>query len=377
MSTALLLGLRRRVVPPRITRPDAVLLVATAALVALGVIAVLNASYFYSQDRFGDPLFIFRKHVVAVALGVACMVVLSQLRLEVFESAARPLLVGGLVLLVAVLVPDIGASHKGAQRWLATAGFSCQPSELVKFILVVYLARWIARQRARIHTVRYGLLPPVLVVGACSVLILLEPDLGTAVLLWILLLAMLFVGGARGRHLAVLGAGLCVGVLVATAAAQYRLERVLSSPDPWADPRAAGFQLAQSFIAFGSGGYLGNGLGASKQRFFLPEVHTDFIFALIGEEIGLVGALLVLALFAVVAFRGLRVAMRHPDPFGSMLAFGITASLLVGAIVNLGVVLGLLPTKGLPLPFLSYGGTATVGALAHVGVLAALSRTTG
>jgi cell division protein FtsW len=224
----------------------------------------------------------------------------------------------------------------------------------------------------------FGVLPHLIVVGLCALLIARQPDFGTAAILVLVLVLMLFGGGARPAHLLGLSLTVLPVVVVAVAYAPYRMRRILAFLDPWSYSKDIAFQLVQSLIAFGSGGLTGVGLGQSQQKmFFLPEAHTDFLFALIGEELGVCGALLVLALFAVVGMRGFRVALRHPDPFASLLAFGTTLVLLLQAVVNVGVVVGLLPTKGLALPFLSYGGSALIGALVQVGILSALSRMTG
>jgi cell division protein FtsW len=280
--------------------------------------------------------------------------------------------------LLLVLAPGIGAERGGAQRWIALGGLTVQPSEFVKLGAVLFLARWISRHRDVMHEFGSGVLPALLCVGVCSALILVQPDFGTAVILGLLVLLMLYVGGARPAH--VLGLVLCgaVGMGIAVQVAPYRMRRLLAFLDPWQHSQDAGFQLVQSLIAFGSGGLSGVGLGQSKQKLlFLPEAHTDFIFALVGEELGLIGAVTVLALFVVVAVRGFRIAARHPDSFASLLAFGLTAVLILSAVVNVGVVLGMLPTKGLPLPFLSYGGSALMASMVEVGLLAALSRMTG
>ena len=363
---------------PRLTRPDFWLLGAVGGLLGFGIVMVLNVSYFHAEARYGDPYLFFRKHVVAVGAGLALMLLVSRVRLDVLErwaSLMLPLCVLGLLL---VLAPGIGAERGGAQRWIALGGFSLQPSEFVKLGVVLYLARWISRHRDTMHAFSTGVLPALVAVGVCSVLILGQPDFGTAAILGLLLLLMLYVGGARPAHM--LGLLLC-GALAMTLAVQlapYRLRRLLAFRDPWAHSQDSGFQLVQSLIAFGSGGLDGVGLGQSKQKMlFLPEAHTDFIFALVGEELGLIGALVVLGLFAVVAVRGFRVAARHPDSFASLLAFGLTAVLILSAVVNVGVVLGMLPTKGLPLPFLSYGGSALLATMLEVGLLAALSRMTG
>ena len=370
--------LQERVMMPRLTRPDVWLLTAVSGLLGFGIVMVLNVSYFHAEARYGDPYLFFRKHVVAVAVGLTLMLIVSRVRLDVLERWASVMLPLCLLALLMVLAPGIGSARGGAQRWIAFGGFSLQPAEFVKLGMVLYLARWISRHRGELHNFRDGVLPALACVGACCALMLGQPDFGTAVILGLLLLLMLYVGGARPAHL--LGLVLCgsVGILLAVQLAPYRMRRLLAFRDPWAYSQDAGFQLVQSLIAFGSGGLGGVGLGQSKQKMlFLPEAHTDFIFALVGEELGLIGALVVLTLFAVVAVRGFRIAMRHPDSFASLLAFGLTAVLILSAVVNIGVVLGMLPTKGLPLPFLSYGGSALLATMLEVGLLAALSRMTG
>ena len=277
-----------------------------------------------------------------------------------------------------VLVPGLGVTHGGARRWIGFGPFSLQPSEFAKTVVVLYLAHSLARKRDRMGDFTVGVLPHLVVVGVCVLLVAAQPDFGTAVILVLVLVFMLWGGGARPAHLIglVLAAAPVVGV--ALVHAPYRWRRILAFLDPWRYSQDIAFQLVQSLIAFGSGGITGVGLGESQQKmFFLPEAHTDFIFSLIGEELGVCGALLVLALFAVVGVRGFRIALRHPDSFGSMLAFGVTLVILLEAVVNVGVVMGLLPTKGLALPFLSYGGSALISTLVQIGILASLSRVTG
>ena len=373
-----LASLRQRVVMPRLNRPDVWLLIATAGLVGLGLVMVFNASYFFAQDRYGDPFLYFRKHLIALGAGVVALLAVSRVRLEWFERLAYPLFFGFAILLAAVLIPGIGVIHGGARRWIGLGPFNFQPSEFAKTAVVLFLARSMARKRDRMTEFSTGILPHLVVVGLFILCVAMQPDFGTAVILVLVLGLMLYGGGARATHL--LGMALAAAPVVAFALVHwpYRWRRILAFLDPWRYSQDIAFQLVQSLIAFGSGGLTGIGLGDSKQKmFFLPAAHTDFIFALIGEELGVCGALLVLALFAVIGVRGFRVAMRHPDPFASMLAFGITLVILLEAVVNVGVVVGLLPTKGLALPFLSYGGSALIGVLVQVGVLTALSRMTG
>jgi cell division protein FtsW len=362
---------------PRLTRPDGWLLAAVAGLAGLGVVMVFNVSYFYAQAHYGDPFLFFRKHLVSLALGAVALFLASRLRLDLLERWANVLLLLNLAALLVVLIPGIGAERGGARRWLVAGGFSLQPSELTKLAIVLFLARWLSREREAVRRWS-GLFTPLAVVGAAAGLVLLQPDFGSAVIFAALLLLMLFVGGARAVHLLGLGAAGAAALGLLATVAEYRVRRLLCFLDPWQDSQGCGFQLVQSLIALGSGGVAGVGLGQSRQKmFFLPEAHTDFILALVGEELGLCGVLLVLLLFALIAARGFRIAARHPDSFARLLAFGLTLVVVLGAVVNVGVVLGLLPTKGLPLPFVSYGGSAMLGAMLSAGVLVALSRMTG
>jgi cell division protein FtsW len=358
--------------------PDPWLLLTVATLVGLGAVMVFNVSYFYGQETVGDPMHFFRKHVISIGLGVVLAAFASRVPSERYRQLAYPLLGLALFLMVAVLVPGLGVRRGGAQRWFPLGPLSFQPSEVAKFAIVLYLACSLARKGERMREFKLGVLPHVIVVGAIALLALLEPDFGTAVLGAVLLGFMLWVGGARLLHLGLLGSLALPGLAYMIVLKPYRFARVLTFVDYTKDPQGMGFQLLQSLIAFGSGGVSGVGLGQSEQKmFFLPAAHTDFIFSVIGEEFGLVGAVVVLALFLVVGARGLRIAARHPDPFASLLAFGTTVLIVLQGLLNIGVVLGCLPTKGLALPFVSYGGSAMMLSLAEVGVLLALAREAG
>jgi len=357
---------------------DPWLVLAVAALVGLSIVMVFNISYFYAQDRFGDSLLFFRKHLLSIGLGTAVAIAASRVPSATYRRIAYPLLIAVAVALVFVLIPGIGLTRGGARRWLHLGPLGLQPSELAKFAVVLFLARSIVRKGDRIATFRLGLVPHYLVVGLIAGLILLEPDFGTAALTAMLLVFMLFVGGVPLRLLGLPALGVLPALAYMVWKTPYRMARIVAFLNPDLDPLGVNFQLKQSFIAFGSGGLWGVGLGESRQKmFYLPEAHTDFLLSVIGEELGLAGALLVLALFGVVAARGFRIAVRHPDPFASLLAFGVTLSLVLQGVVNAGVVLGCLPTKGLALPFLSYGGSAMIAALGQVGVLLALAREVG
>lgn len=365
-------------VMPRVTRADGWMLAAVACLVSLGIVMVFNVSYFHAEDRYGHPLAFFWKHLAAVGVGTMALIVASRLRPELLEKWANVAFLISLVALLLVLVPGIGVVRNGARRWVCAGGSCFQPAEIAKVAVVFFLARTISRRRERMTEFVAGLVPPLVGVGVCMGLMLRQPDFGTTVIMGIVMLLMLFVGGARIVHLGGLGLAALGLAVIAVVRSDNRTDRVLAFLDPWEHSQDSAFQLVQSLIAFGSGGPVGIGLGQSRQKmFFLPEAHTDFIFALIGEELGLWGALAVLLLFGIIALRGFRVAARHPDSFASLLAFGLTLVVVIGAVVNVGVVLGCLPTKGLALPFVSYGGSALLGAMIEIGLLAALSRMTG
>jgi cell division protein FtsW len=366
---------------PRIVRTfgsDPWLVLAVAALVSLGTVMVFNVSYFPGGDAFGDPLHFFRKHLISIATGIGLCVITMRMGSDRFRALAYPLLVVATVAMVLVLVPGIGSVRSGARRWLPLGPLTFQPSELAKFALVLYLARSLARRGERVREFWHGIVPHCLMVGMLAALCLLEPDFGTVALWGILLILMLFAAGARLAHLGLFAAAAAPALVAIAITAPYRMKRLTSFLDCTQDALGNGFQLCQALIAFGSGGVSGVGLGQGQQKmYYLPAAHTDFIFSVIGEELGLVGAGLVLALFAVVAFRGLRIAARHPDEFGSLLAFGLTTLIVVQGLLNFGVALGALPTKGLTLPFVSYGGSAMMISLAELGTLMALARESG
>ena len=351
------------------------LTVATAVLVVLGAVMVFNTSYFYAQEKYGDPYFFLRRHLFAGCLGTFLLLGARRFPTRMLRRLVYPLLAVLVIALGAVLVPEIGLARGGARRWLAVGPLLFQPSELVKLAVVLYLAHSLAKKGDRIRDLGTGYLPHLVIVGGVVALVVVEPDFGTAVLLAAILFLMLLAAGARWSHLAAT-AMMALPVLAAGAvSAPYRMARLLSFRDPWGDPQAAGFQLVQSLLAFGSGGLAGVGLGAGKQKmFYLPGAHTDFIFSVIGEELGLVGTLSVIVAFAVFAAAGFRLAWRHQDAFAAYVALGLTSAIVLQAAVNMGVVVGLLPTKGLALPFLSYGGSALAVMLVEVGILLSVAR---
>jgi cell division protein FtsW len=343
------------------------LVLVTLGLVAFGLVMVYSASSARAMLAAGDPAYYLKRQAVNAVVGLAVLVVLSRLDLRVPRRLAGPLLVGSVGLLVAVLV--VGTSVKGARRWISVSAFEFQPSELAKLALALWVAALLASRpppRSLAELVR----PVGLVAGLVCALVLVEPDLGTAIAIAIMVAAMLVVAGTPLRVLAGAGAIGVVGVLAAIWIEPYRRTRLLSFLDPWSDAEGAGFQTVQAMIALGSGGLFGVGLGESVQKAnYLPEASTDMIFAIVGEELGLVGAAAVIAAFAVFGYAGFNVALRTADPFKKCLAAGLTSLVCGQAAVNLCAVLGLAPLTGIPLPFVSYGGSSLVVALGSVGLL--------
>lgn len=354
---------------------DYTLLAVTMTLTLVGLVMVFSASAIVAGNRFQDPGFFLKRQVAWLALGLLLMHLTSRIDYTLWKKLSIPMLLGMLLLLVMVLVPGIGVAAKGARRWLRLGPISMQPAEMVKLVTAIYMAAYLTRKGDKITSFREGLLPALIVLGLLSGLVLLEPDFGTVVVLGLVTVGMCFLAGARVSHLLTLGLCAIPLVLMLILGSSYRRQRLMTFLAPWKEASAAGFQITQSFLAFGSGGPFGVGLGEGKQKlYFLPEAHTDFVLALVGEELGLVGTATVILLFAVFVWRGFQIATRARVPFGRYLGMGIT--LLIGgqALVNAAVVTGLLPTKGLTLPFVSYGGSSLVVSLIGVGVLLSISR---
>jgi len=356
---------------------DRGLIIMTAVLLVIGVVMIYSASAVLAGREYGDSLFFLKRQVVWVFAGLMAMIVMSRIPYGVWQPAALPLVLVGVVLLVLVLIPGIGAELNGSRRWLRVGMFTLQPSELARLCAVIYLARYLVKRRERMEDFFRDFLPPLIVIGTILALIMAESDLGTAAVMGMVAGLMLFAGGARWRHLWVMGLLTAPVLYAMIMKIGYRRQRLMAFLDPWRDPTDSGFQMIQSFLALGGGGPVGMGLGEGRQKlFFLPYPHTDFIFAVIGEELGFVGTVIVLALFLGLAWRGIRISLKAPDMFGRHLAFGLTMMIVVQALINMAVVTGLLPTKGLTLPFLSYGGSSVVVNLAAVGILWNISRET-
>lgn len=358
---------------------DGTLMTVFIMLLLAGLLVLFSATY-YNAQASGDPFGEVRRQLIGVALGAAAMFITSRIPYRFWRDTW--VVVGALalsaVLLLLVIIPGVGVYINGSRRWLSIAGMSFQPSELAKIAVVLYMATTLTYRGRKINSLFFGIVPVLLVPGIAFLLILQQPNLSTAGSILIVSFLMIMIAGARWKHiLLMLLGGLGVGGFYAWSA-PYRRERLLSFTDPFAKMHDEGYQLAQSLIAFGSGGVFGMGLGKGRQKYaYLPYPESDFIFAIVGEDFGLMGCAVVIALFVAFMLAGMRIAMRCRDKFGALLAAGITCSITVQAFLNMGVVIGILPTTGLPLPFFSSGGTSISITMAAVGILMNISRTAG
>jgi cell division protein FtsW len=352
---------------------DLWLVVALIGLVSVGVVMVTSSSIAVADSQHMGPFYFLRKHLVFLGLGVIAASLAMRTELKLFEKYAFHLMLLAFVLLLAVFVPHLGMRLNGARRWLNLLVTTFQPVEAVKLILVVYIASYLVRHRESVETRFLGLFKPVMVAGVIVLLLLAQPDFGSATLVIAVTIAMVWLGGARPIFLFLMGLPLMPLLYIAATGESYRMKRLTTFMDPWKDPFNDGFQLTQSLMAIGRGEWTGVGLGSSVLKLsYLPEAHTDFIFAVIGEELGLAGVVLVIGLFGLAVGRGLYLGLKGVEigqRFAGYVAFGISLMLAMQAIVSVGVNLGALPTKGLTLPLISYGGSSMVLTCAMAGVL--------
>jgi cell division protein FtsW len=346
------------------------------ALTSIGIVMVYSASSVGAQAQFRDSAWYLKRQLMYAAVGLVAMSVARRLHYAKLRRVTLPLLAVTLVMLVAVLLPHIGREAGGARRWLTLGGaFNFQPAELAKLALILYVANFLANRGERVREFAAGVLPPFIVLGALALPILRQPDLGSALILAMITFVLVFAGGARLAHVMAVACAAVPAVMAVIFRAGYRSQRLLAFLNPWRDPRGSGFHIIQSLLALGSGGIVGLGLGHSRQKFFyLPERHTDFIFAIIGEELGLVGTAVVMLLFVLVAVWGYRIASRAPDRYSALLTCGLTTMLVGQAALNIGVVSGSLPVTGVPLPFISFGGSSLVLSDIAVGILLNISQ---
>lgn len=355
--------------------PDFIIFFAVIALLGIGVVMVYSSSAVSAYVNFDDSYYFLKRQIIWASLGLLAMVLTMNVDYHVWRKLAKPVMVVTLILLVLVLVPGLGKVVNGARRWLGFGSLYLQPSEIAKLSMVLFTSTSLAKHQERISSFLRGIVPQLLMLLVVFALILKEPDLGTALSIAGTVFVLLFVSGAKMTHLGSLGAVGVIGIIAAVLYEPYRMKRLLAFSDPWADPLDTGYHIIQSLYAIGSGGLFGVGLGRSREKFlYLPEPHTDFIFAILGEELGLIGTLTVIILFFLFAWRGLKVAISAPDIYGSVLATGLTTMIMVQALMNIAVVTASMPVTGIPLPFLSFGGSALIFTLAGVGILLNISR---
>jgi len=358
--------------------PDYGLIVITLALLCIGIVMVYSASVVAGYAQFGDQTYFFQRQLLWCALGVVVMFLFMRLPYHWWRHVSLLALLASVGLLVAVLVPGLGSSALGATRWIRIAGIRVgQPAELCKVTLAIYMAAWLSGKGERVREFRYGLLPFLAILGLIVALVMKQPDMGTALMIIGTAVVIFFVAGANLLQLLPVGAIGALGLAVLAFSPGYRQGRMMAFRDPWAHPEDSGYHVVQSLIALGAGGVHGLGLGDSRQKFgLLPFPYTDSIFAIIGEELGLVGCSVILALFLLLAYRGLCTARRAPDMFGALLAIGISCQMAMQAFVNIAVVTSTVPFTGITLPFVSYGGSSMLVSFAAMGILLNVTKYT-
>jgi cell division protein FtsW len=337
---------------------------------------IYSASSIYAWEKYKDSFFFLKRHLSFLAIGVVLTFLVMSIDYKKLRRWGRPLVALSFLLLVLVLIPGVGREVAGASRWFRYKFISFQPSEFANIAIIIYMADFIARKGNMIRTFFKGFLPPIVVLGAIVFLILMQPDLGSALALAVVVFIMLFVAGVRLSYLLAIVLASLPLLSVLIFSVPYRRMRIMAFLNPWLDPKGSGFQIIQSQIALGSGGFFGLGLGQSKQKlFYLPAAHTDFIFSIIGEELGLIGTIGIIILIIIFIHQGFRIIKNAYSKFGYFLSLGLILMISLKAIINIGVSCGIFPTKGLPLPFISYGGSSLVFDMLSVGILLNITRT--
>lgn len=355
---------------------DRKLLLAIFILLGIGLLMIASAGVFYGRVRFGDSYYFFKQQLLGLGVGLIFLYIFQRIDYRVWQRFVVPIFFVALGLLVLVFIPGFGTTVYGAARWVQIGPISFQPSEVMKLSIILYLASWLSsRGKTRVADFVEGFVPFLAILSVVGFLIIKQPDTGTLGLIFLIALSIFFASGANISHILYLflGALAFLGVLIKIA--PYRMQRFLVFVNPDHDPQGFGYQITQALVAIGSGGFFGAGLGQSRQKFnYLPEPVTDSIFAVLGEELGLIGTVVVVALFLFIAWRGFRIARCAPDEFGKLVAVGIVSWIVFQAFINMSAISGLIPLTGIPLPFISYGGTSLSVMLAAVGILLNISK---
>ena len=362
---------------PRVAQrpPDALLLGAVAFLIVLGIVMVFSASSATATWYFHDPAHYVKRQLMYLAVGLVLAYAAYRVDYRKLRGLAPGVVLVSFVLLVLTLIPHVGYASGGARRWLGFSALSFQPSEFAKLALVLFLAAKLSSLGENVRSLSRGVFPALFVTFMLAAPVLVEPDMGTASLYVFTAFALVFTAGARFEHLIMCALVLLPAAAISVGSSAYKRARIFAFIDPWKDAQNTGFHIVQSLLALGSGGIFGLGLGASRQKYFyLPEAHNDFIFAVLGEELGMLGGLAVIALFVLFAIRAIDIALKAPDRFGMLLAMGCTFTIVIQAFVNIGVVTSSWPVTGVPLPFISFGGSSLIVSLIAVGLIANVGR---
>ena len=354
---------------------DKVLFLTTIILVLFGLVMIYSSSSIWANYKFGDSFHYVKQQGLFILVGIPLMIAVSKIDYTVYYKKTNIILGICLLLLVLVLIPGIGSVRNGSRSWFGIGSFGVQPSEFTKLALIMFSAKYLANNNKKLKNIVSGVIPLLLVLFFIFGLIMLQPDFGTGMIIVVSILAMMFIAGVSIKFFLCLGGVGVFGIITLIAVAPYRMDRITSFIDPWKDPLGTGFQIIQSLYAIGPGGLLGQGFLNSRQKqFYLPEPQTDFIFSIISEEFGFLGVIIVASLFLLLLYRGIKISLNAKDEFSKYLAFGMIFQILIQAVMNLMVVIGLIPVTGVTLPFLSYGGSSLLITLLSIGILLNISR---
>ena len=354
---------------------DKLLLLAVIAIIIFGIIMIYSASSIWAEYKYQDPFKFVKAQSAFFLLGLLCIFIISKLDINILYKKANLILLICFILLVLVLIPGIGSIRNGSRSWSGIGSLGIQPSEFAKLGLIIYVAKYLANNRKIIKDVKKGVLPILLVIGVFFVLIMLEPDFGTAMVIVLTLVVMIFISGVKLSFFIKVGLLGLLGIVGLIIIAPYRMERIVSFLNPWVDPLGSGYQIIQSLYAIGPGGLLGQGfLNSHQKQFYLPEPQTDFIFSIISEEFGFLGILIVTSFIAFIFYRIIKIALKENNLFKKYLAFGLGFGIIIQSLLNIAVVIGLIPVTGVTLPFLSYGGSSLLISMISIGIILNISK---
>ena len=354
---------------------DKILLLSMIVLAIFGIIMIYSASFVWAEYKFNDSFKFVKAQGIFFLVGLFLIYLFLKIDINFLKKKSNLILLGCFLLLVLVLIPGIGTIRNGSRSWFGIGGFGIQPSEFSKIGLIIYTSKYLANNNKLMRSIKQGVLPILLVIGTFLLLIMLEPDFGTAMVITLTLVVIIFTSGVKLSFFANIGIVGILGIVALIIVAPYRMARIVSFLNPWSDPLGSGFQIIQSLYAIGPGGLLGQGFLQSRQKsFYLPEPQTDFIFSIISEEFGILGVIIVCSLFFIIFYRSIKIALHQSDLFKKYLVFGLAFGIIIQAILNLSVVIGLIPVTGVTLPFLSYGGSSLLVSMASIGIILNISK---